>query len=71
MLGNDGMPAEQPATLTASEAARHTRQKWRSFPRLRIGPNFEPPSVKALLRRRAQRLRLAHDERQHHIGALT
>ena len=45
MLGSDGMPAEQPARLTASEAARHTRQKWRSFPRIRIGPNVEPPSV--------------------------
>ena len=45
MLGSDGIPAEQPARLTASEAARHTRQKWRSFPRVRIGPNVEPPSV--------------------------
>ena len=45
VLGSDGMPAEQPARLTASKAARHTRQKWRSFPRVRIGPNVEPPSV--------------------------
>jgi hypothetical protein len=46
MLDSDGIPAEQPATLAASNTARPTRHNWRPLPRVRTGPNFEPPSFK-------------------------
>ena len=46
MLGSEGMPAEQAVRLATSNAARHTRHNRQSLPRVRTGPNFEPPSFR-------------------------